>query len=355
MVLVTWRCLQDTPFGGKNVLFAQFLPSLDIFNSTASAATITFCAGLLDVLQSPTPPTVQFFKSLPEATLLCWGIYVLVLEKDGCRPRIYIGSGTSASRGVTARLRQYDDGFLLSTWVEDALDNAFVIVHKGLLCWCSIPAAALVPIYRLLFVAMEATFSYVFWAVRTVTAADWGMGHICSWDRTTLAYDGLVRHCAPNEAIRGDFHLSEEEREALAAEKEKKAALLKSQNNSSWHYRQMAENYDEYISAAHERKTKSRANNPGLDNKRQAGRLAKAHVEKKYHCVRCNLRFGTRHSLTDHENSPKHKRKLDEENNPYRCGPCNMGLNNKSNLNRHNKTERHQRNVFAAQSSPELD
>lgn len=71
VVLVTWRCLQDTPFGGKNVLFAQFLPSLDIFDSIASAASITFCAGLLDVLHSPTPSIIQFFKSLPEATLLC--------------------------------------------------------------------------------------------------------------------------------------------------------------------------------------------------------------------------------------------------------------------------------------------
>lgn len=271
-----------------------------------------------------------------------------MLEKDGCRPRTYTGSGTSASRGVTARLRQYDDGFLLSTWVEDALDNAFVIVHKGLLCWCSVPTAALAPIYRLLFVAMEATFSYVFWAMRTVTAADWGMDHICSWDRTTHEYDGLVRHCALNDPIRGKFHLSEEEREALAAKKEKKQSLLEAQNNSSRHYRQMVENYDEYISAAHERKTKSRANNPGLDNRRQAD----PHMEKKYHCVRCNLTFGTRHSLTDHEKSPKHKRKLDEENNPFKCGPCNLGFSNKQNLTRHNKIERHQRNVLAAQSSP---
>ena len=95
-----------------------------------------------------------------------------MLEKNGCRPRIYIGSGTSASRGITARLKQYDDGFLISTWVQEALDNGFIIVHKGLLCWCPIPTAAFVPIYRLLFIAMEATFSYVLWAMRTFTAAD---------------------------------------------------------------------------------------------------------------------------------------------------------------------------------------
>jgi len=63
------------------------------------------------------------------------GCVALVLEKPGCKPKVYIGSGTSWSLGVVGRFKQYDDGFLLPVYVEKALDEGYEIVSKGLLCW----------------------------------------------------------------------------------------------------------------------------------------------------------------------------------------------------------------------------
>jgi hypothetical protein len=216
---ITWTCLSDTPFNQKNTLFARFFTSQAVFEEVASTASLVFSPGLFEVLQGATPPTIQFFKSLPTDTSSRWGVYVIVLEKPSCRSRIYIGSGTNSIGGVRSRLKQYDDGLLLPRYIEYALDEGYTIVHKGLLCWIPKPTAATQPVNRLLFVALEATFAYIFWAMRTRTR-DYGMGHICLWDRNTLEYDGCSSHCCLNEAILGDFDLSAEQLETQAIEKE---------------------------------------------------------------------------------------------------------------------------------------
>ncbi len=62
-----------------------------------------------------------------------------------------------------------------------------------------------------------------------------------------------------------------------------------------------------------------------------------------------------------HYNTPKHRRKANEDNNHYRWKPCNIEFANISNLHRHQKSVRHKRNVtdmdekYDIQSSPELD
>jgi len=354
VTLVTWTCLSDTPFNQKNTLFARFLTSLSVLEVIASTASLNFAPGLLDVLQAAAPPTIEFFKRLPTDTLPRWGVYVIVLEKPGCRPRLYIGSGTNTIGGVRVRLRQYDDGFLLPQWVKDALDHGYTIVHKGLLCWISEPIAALGPVSRLLLVAVEAAFAYMFWAMKARTS-DYGMGHICLWNRHTLEYDGLCSHPSLNEGISGDFDLSAEQIEAQAIEKEQKRLAMKAENATNHHYKQMEENYDEYIGQAGLRVAKSRAKNPGRDRKHQADRVEKALTNKSYRCELCDISFGTKQILQKHEKCPKHARKEHEADNPFRCGPCNLGFNNQSNLSRHEKSDRHQKKVAAARPGRELD
>lgn len=41
-----------------------------------------------------------YFKSLPTYCKKLWAVYVIVLEKRRCRPKIYIGSGTEKASGV---------------------------------------------------------------------------------------------------------------------------------------------------------------------------------------------------------------------------------------------------------------
>jgi hypothetical protein len=214
-LLVTWKCMSDTPFSQKNLLLARFLTSQKLFETIASTASLVVCPGLFEVLQATTPPSIKFSKSLPTPTDLSsiWGIYVIVMEKPSSRPRLYIGSATSALQGIRQRFQQYDLGLLLSQYVEGALEEDYTITHKGLLCWISKPAAALIPATRLLFIALETTSTYIFWAIKT-TAGTRGMIHICLWDRDTLENDGVRSHCSINEGIHGDFDLTAEQLEA---------------------------------------------------------------------------------------------------------------------------------------------
>ena len=184
---------------------------------------------------------------------------------------------------------------------------------------------------------------------------DYGMAHICPWDISTLEYDGLCGHCCLDEGIIGEFDLTPEQLEEQAIEKELKRIMIHKAGNSDWHYKQMAENYDEYIGKSSARVAKSRANNPGRDIKLEAARRVKYVEEKKHHCKACNISYTSRAMLRKHKKTAKHARKLKDANSKYKCGPCNLAFSTKSNLNRHRKTEKHALNVAAVQSSLRLD
>ncbi|EEY18532.1 conserved hypothetical protein [Verticillium alfalfae VaMs.102] len=317
---------------------------------TAAEAGIRFPAGLLDILQSSDPPSIEYFKTLPLGPPSCWGVYALTLERPGFRPRLYVGSGTSygtpTAGGVALRFKQYDDGFLVPRFVKASLDHGFTITHKGLLCWMLRPAAAGVPVNRLFFLILEATFAYAFWAMKS-RERDYSMGHVCFWNRHALDYDGCCTHCSLNEGVRASFDLNAQQLEDQAKEREQKRLILKAENNQSWHYRQMAENYAEYIEASKVRVYRSRANRPGQHAQYQANKITKALTEKTFHCDVCDIPFGTKQRLSDHQKTPKHLRKSEEGNNPFVCKPCNLGYHNKSNLTRHEKSARHQQNLAA--------
>ena len=57
------------------------------------------------------PPNLDFFRSLPMPNDVddepIGGIYVVILEKNNCKPKLYIGSRTSARGGVQSRLTSY--------------------------------------------------------------------------------------------------------------------------------------------------------------------------------------------------------------------------------------------------------
>jgi len=142
-LLASWTVLCDTPTIQKNVLFSQYIPSLAVLEEFALMISLEFVPGLFDVLKSTMPPTVQYFKTLPVETYRRWAIYLLVLEKSDHRPKIYIGSGTETSQGIRGRLRDYDRNNTLPKYVKRALDEGFTIVHKGLICWTTIPIPSL--------------------------------------------------------------------------------------------------------------------------------------------------------------------------------------------------------------------
>ena len=350
---ITCKVLDDTPLKAKNTLFNRFFTSQEVLKSRASISSLKFCPGLLDVVESSTSPPIEFFKSLPvpEDLSSVWGIYILVLEKPGRRPKVYCGSATSSNSGLLTRFNQYVTQSYLPTCVEDAFEKDYTITHKGLLCWVPKPTAGVVPITRLLFIALEGMFSYLFWTMRALKGT-YGMSHICPWDRFMLEYDGLCTHCALYETPRGDFDLTPEQLEAQAVEKEQKRILLKAENATNWHHKKMETDYDEYMGNAIARKMKSRANNPELDRIAERKRIAKQVADEVHKCTLCNKSYTTANWLKKHYKSAKHIRKVDEHKNPYRCLYCNLGYHNKSNLNRHFKALKHIAAVAEAGSIP---
>jgi len=340
-----WTCLVDTPFYQKNSLFDRFFTSLSLLEAIAKEASLTFAPGLLEVVQAAAPPTIAYFKSLPTAPLTGFGVYAIVLEKRGQRSRLYIGSATSASQGLRRRMRDYEERERTPRFVGDAYAEGFEIAHKGLLCWTPLPGPVAVPVRRLLIVALEAVLTYMFWALKA-TKGDYGMGHICLWDRSTLTYGGLCSHSSLYEGVQGDFDLSPEQLEENAIHNELKRIVLKAQNATNYHYKQMVVNYDDYIGKAGARVAKFRVTKPGQYLVTANARAEKALDEKTYHCKTCDLSFTTQHSLNDHVVSLKHSRKVTGAGAHY-CVACNITFHNKSNATRHNKQDGHKRKVAA--------
>lgn len=118
----------------------------------------------MDILQSDSPPLLGGFHSFDtEASReKVWGIYIVLMEKAGDKPKLYVGSGTSSEGGVRQRFSQYDQRYLMSRYIRDAFLKGYTITNLGLLCWAPIPPANLRPSTRLRFLTIEAGFCIVF-------------------------------------------------------------------------------------------------------------------------------------------------------------------------------------------------
>ena len=233
---LVWKTYSATPKYSLNVLFMTIFPDLNTVTDLLATLSLSFAPGLLEVLQSATPPTIAYFKTLPDPYLAdTWAVYVLVLEKNGRRPKVYIGSGTDRNRsGVRARMRRYDklDFNAMPEYVKRALDDGFEITHKGLLCWISLPPIIMQPLYRLPILALESTFSRAFWAMFVQTDFGYGMSDLCPWTRFGLAYDGLCTHSALGEGRGLNIDITEEEAAAIQEEIRERRNRLQRQNRS---------------------------------------------------------------------------------------------------------------------------
>lgn len=173
-----------------------------------------------------------------------------------------------------------------------------------------------------------------------------------------MPYDGLCSHQCLYETPQGELDLTPEQLEVKAVDDERRFRELKAINATNYHFKQMADNYDEYITNSHDRVKKSRATNPTQHRKTEQKRKKKALEDNTHYCSTCDLSFTTKHSFDDHMKSPKHLRKVNNTHKRF-CNACNLGYDNKSNYNRHLKNERHQKSVArlaeeAAKGSAEL-
>lgn len=301
---------------------------------------MAFAPGLLDALQSKAPPTISFFKSLPIHFEKRWGVYILVLEKPGHRPKVYTGIGTEKRSGVCTRVGQYSRGMNIPIYVQRALNDGYTISHKGLLCWSPLPAAANRYRLRALYLVAEAAFSLYFWTMVSRTK-DYGMPRLCPWSLDTMEYDGCCGHVSLTEKIHDAFeNLTHEQIGSIDAE------------------RKLRNSRRDVVTRGPERISKDRK------KKRE-----KALASKKFSCNLCNVFFGANNQLTNHKLTPKHINNANgivkTVKNPvakarlsrnliarrYYCSSCDYAAKTQQKLDNHLKTPKHLKKVTGAQSS----
>ncbi|KAG5749801.1 hypothetical protein H9Q70_007532 [Fusarium xylarioides] len=98
LLLLCW-CLLNIP-DYKHPCYKHVFPDFATLGSLLKLAGLSCPPLLSDMLSMPTPPSLVQLKSLPDgAARGLWGVYLLVFEKPGCLPAIYLGSGTAAEGG----------------------------------------------------------------------------------------------------------------------------------------------------------------------------------------------------------------------------------------------------------------
>lgn len=165
LIFLTWEVVR-TPWDFANPLFREFFTSAETIAAIAGLSTFEFQHDLFDVLNAGSPPSLEWFKTIPDipptaGTPIC-GIYFLILEKNGETPLLSVGSGTSASGGLRDRLQQHRDKANMPSLVAKAYDNGFHQTHFGVPVSCPLPQAEYVPYLRILFIVLEAVFTWVF-------------------------------------------------------------------------------------------------------------------------------------------------------------------------------------------------
>lgn len=343
LTYLCWTMLCYTPRNLKNPHFDQAFPSVEVIE--AALLPIVFPDGILGASQSATPPPLSFFKGLPRNSKSQWAVYVIVLEKDNCRPKLYIGSGTSQHGGVMKRLGQYRRQELLPFYVKKALDNGFSITHYGLLCWSPIPDLTRAASLRGLFLVLEAAFTLWFWPIASRTK-DYGMPRLFPWDTSTLIHDGCCSHFPLIEGALGlSASLSPEQIAAVKVERRRKA--------QAWFH------------------TQNRAYRRARDRGPVSRRKRRVLASKKFSCITCGLVFDCAFHKRRHEATKNHRNKAAGQQfktvtrwtityaknraaKRYYCQPCDYAAGSRTTLKSHCESKAHLQKAGDSFSFPSI-
>jgi hypothetical protein len=343
----------DVPTSYMADAYRVLLADKEYFQKTCTDIRLFFPDTLTDVLQSDSAPSVDFFRSLnaDASRNNVWGIYIILMEKTGNRPRLYVGSGTRAQSGVRTRLQQYNRQFNMSVSIRNALRKGYTITNFGLLCWASIPPAVLVPSARLRFLALEAIFCIIFFAGPESLDKKWSC--LLLWQRKSVNWLHLCTHSpfteVPKQLDMTDEQLAEYAR--VQREHYKKSA------RENGRKRRLA---DPEAVRAKERETRQAWSDEKRERMRnlRAGYKAKILSAKKYYCSICDSNFACLSSLNIHLKCKAHKEqvRIAQSGEPpvppdqkFRCSICNINFTSRQSLKRHLRTKGHEEQVNVAQ------
>ncbi|KAH6214549.1 hypothetical protein HBI42_137100 [Parastagonospora nodorum] len=354
----------DAPIWWLHPMFMTLWDDEDAFDQICEAApSLTFAPGLREVLDSPTPPTLEYFRSLPEVVRSEWRkhwvIYAHIYEHEGRKPRLYIGSAT-AQRGATPRLAVYEKTIAqtLPRFVKKAITQGFRKTRTALLAWSDIPLPGVFLKARQRYLGIEGIFQMLFFAsIFDKYEPEWA--DFMPWCRKDVEWEPLCSHVSLSECGKGDFSLSTEELEFLHAIRLKNRRRQKNLDNLRY-------------------RVKWKASRP---SQRRANRLA-VKATRKHECTTCKMTFGCQSELTAHLRRGLHKNNVEKlargepigpkpeavrraklmarnvAQRRFHCDVCDHDFQNKDNLNKHYLTARHSKAAAIADAeldNPDLD
>lgn len=193
---------------------------------------------------------------------------------------------------MIARWNDYIKGKKFSQHTRAAIDDGYKITHMGILLRCTIPLAIFQPTVRVLMLALEGLFAFVF---RTMKAKDRDYGidrSLRLWDEGEFSYDGLCSHSAFFERAKVDLSLTTEQLEEHAANID---------------FEQHGPDMRERTAEAKRRFDKAR---PSRKAEHRAYRLkANAQREPQY-CPICDMSVASPSGLEKHNHSASHLKRL---------------------------------------------
>lgn len=317
IISLAWICVGTKSF--INPTFRVALPSLNVPEDIFGLLGPSFAPGLFELLNAAAPATISWFRSLPPVPVSrqIWGVYAFVMEKQGDRPRLYVGSRTAETAGVRSRMLQHLDGISqVPARVARAKTEGFVLTHIGLLAWCDTPAAANIPRARAVILAMEAALTGVLGAIIPSSAGFSLPVDFCPWSRDQLLWVGLCTHNYLLETLHGDLNLSAAQLEEMAAVRRERARTY----HNEYYHETLADD-PEY------KRRRAQYNKKQLPG--TIARQAAAKAVKQHYCA------------------PRHAQTVARGGKalPWKYVPCGKQWPYKSDYNAHCKLKMHQAKV----------
>jgi hypothetical protein len=102
-----WSALTTTTPKQRHICYASLYGTEAQLTDALAISGLTLAPNVFAALTAPCVPPLDIFKGLPLPPSETWGVYLAVLEKDGDKPMLYVGSETARVGGVATRVRQY--------------------------------------------------------------------------------------------------------------------------------------------------------------------------------------------------------------------------------------------------------
>lgn len=360
----TWALINiDAPSWYINNTFRAVFDSRSSYDSIATCSPLELAPNLHQVLTSSHPPNIDFLQSLPKPVGRVWGVYVIVIKKIHCKPKIYIGSGTDAVYGVKHRLKSYEnmEHRVLPRFVRQGYQDGYRLAHSGLLCWTPLPSAGLVPRVRARILALESIFTCLFHAKFKMITDEY-YEHLLLWKCDTVSWEPSCTHLPIKEKLVGDFKLTEEELEIIAAKQVQRRA------DRSKRHRETVRNkdIDAYLARDRIMKNAWAAKNRDKVNQTAAKVRGNALSSNRFSCDVCQMSLQSQIALDKHLLTQSHadsvagiekpemsqysiNRKTIRANakasGEHSCNTCNKSFDTNWALNRHNATPSHKKKL----------